>query len=103
VRTPPRRRNAALLWAVVLLVGAVDALFRLTGGLTGAPLIDGAVEVVVGLYACSHPAANALDALYHVGDVEHISLGDVAWVLLNGLVLLVGYLAIVAGASRFVG
>ena len=32
--------------------------------LTGIPVLDGSMGVTLGLYICSHPAANAVDMLF---------------------------------------
>jgi hypothetical protein len=73
-------------------------------GLGGAPMADGAVGVVLGLYVCSHPAANAIDAFYAARrGVGEITWSGAIWLLLNAAVLVAGWLAIVAGAMRLVG
>jgi hypothetical protein len=103
---PPRAggRNGRAMFVSLVLVTAAYAAERFLGTVTGLRLLDGAVGVVLGLYACSHPAANALDLIFHAGErLRGISAGEVSWFLLNLVVLGVGWLAIVAGATLLVG
>ncbi|HEY3080974.1 MAG TPA: hypothetical protein VGM69_13860 [Chloroflexota bacterium] len=99
-----RGRNAAVLWGLVVLAAGYGLLLRALPTLTGARIVDGMVGVMLGLYVCSHPAANAIDVLFYSrGPLGRISWSALGWVALNGLVLLVGWLAIVAGAASLVG
>jgi len=62
-----------------------------------------ATALLLGLYICSHPAANAIDLLF----VDRWELDDMtaewaglAWLGLNVLVLFCGWLVITLGAAR---
>jgi hypothetical protein len=57
------RRLPALV-AALLLAAAGGGLLLRGGTLTGVSAWDGILGVVVGLYVCSHPAANAVDVLF---------------------------------------
>lgn len=103
-----RRRgpNTKLLCGMVALALGYGALVRFVPSLTGHERVDGTIGVLLGLYICSHPAANAIDlvfmertALHHVTS-EWEGLG---WLGLNLAVMVVGWLVIVSGTTRFVG
>jgi hypothetical protein len=71
--------------------------------LDGSPLVDGTVGVLLGLYICSHPAANGIDLIFlERGAFRRVSSrwSGVGWLALNGLVMFVGWLVIVAGATQ---
>jgi hypothetical protein len=70
----------------------------------GATRLDGVAGVLLGLYTCSHPAASAIDALFYARSGHgRISWSDAAWLALNLLALLVGWLAIATGVRHLVG
>jgi hypothetical protein len=94
-------RKAALLGAFALAT-AYGIVFRYVPTLTGAPTVDGVIGVALGLYTCSLPAANAIDVLFYSRRLERVSRSGVAWAGFNGLVMVVGWLAIVAGVMRLV-
>ena len=87
----------------MLLALAYSAVLFVYGPLTGATPIDGAIGVVLGLYVCSHPAANVLDLLFSDGGIvrrggeEH----GIIWYVLNLLVLMAGWFVVWAGLTRF--
>ena len=71
--------------------------------LEGSRLVDGTIGVLLGLYICSHPAANGIDLIF----LERVAFRRVAsrwsgvdWLALDGLVMFVGCLVIVAGATQ---
>lgn len=75
------------------------------GEITGVPLWDGIIGVLLGLYICSHPSANAIDMLFFRRyDLRQMISGwpGVGWLVLNLLVMLVGWLIIVIGAIQLV-
>jgi hypothetical protein len=75
------------------------------GTLTGVHLWDGIIGVVLGLYICSHPSANAVNLIFFRRyDLRQIVSGwpGVGWIVLNLLVMLVGWLVIVIGAIQLV-
>jgi hypothetical protein len=99
-----RRRKVEMLWGMVLLGLLYIGLMLWLHTLTGLTVLDGSIGVLLGLYICSHPAANAIDALFF----DRISLrrfsidwAGMRWFGLNILVLAVGYVVIVIGATRF--
>ena len=74
--------------------------------LTGVSLLDGSIGVVLGLFICSRPAGNTVDMLfYERGAFRRLTSGwaGIGWLVLNLLVLFVGWLVIVSGAMRFAG
>jgi hypothetical protein len=66
-------------------------------------VVDGTLGVLLGLYICSHPAANGIDLIFvERGAFRRVTArwSGVSWLALNGLVLFVGWLVIVAGATQ---
>ena len=101
-----REHNVGILLAMVLLALAYSALLHFRPGLTSRPTLDGSLGVLLGLYICSHPAANAVDLhFFHRGALDQVasSLSGLAWLGLNLLVLLAGWTVIVLGTSQLVG
>jgi hypothetical protein len=101
-----RPRGTGTLWALVLLAIGYAGLLLYVRTFTGTRLLDGAITVIVGLYVCSHPAANAVDLIFlQRGALREISSewSGLGWLMLNVLVMFVGWLVIVIGATRFVG
>lgn len=97
--------GAVLLCAQVLWAGLYGVPLYVLGTLAGSDTRDGVVGIVVGLYICSHPAANAVDVLF----ADRFAFRRVmsmrfatAWLLLNVLVLLTGWAVIFVGVLRFV-
>jgi hypothetical protein len=67
-------------------------------------LVDGSVGVLLGLYVCSQPAANGIDLMFVQRGAFRRAVrnsGGVEWLMLNALVMLVGWFVIVLGAARF--
>ncbi len=87
----------------MLLALAYGALLFAYGPLTGETLLDGAIGIVLGLYVCSHPAANVLDLLFVDGGVVRRGAEEhgIAWYVLNLLVLLAGWFVVWTGLTRF--
>ncbi|HSB05797.1 MAG TPA: hypothetical protein VLK23_11435 [Thermodesulfobacteriota bacterium] len=83
---------------------AYGGLIYFYGPLTGSDEIDGIMGVVLGLYICSHPAAHLVDLLFFRRGVrqEWSSRRAFLWFALNLLVMLIGWSAIFAGATRLV-
>jgi len=101
-----RGRNPRTLWALVLFGIAYSTSVYYLHTLTGAEVVDGILGVVFGLYICSHPAANLVDMLFFArrsGRQFPSSRSAVLWVALNMLVLLIGWMVIFTGTTRFVG
>ena len=97
-------RNIKRLWGLILLAMVCSMWFYRVGSLTGNSMLDGSLGVLLGLYICSHPAANAIDLLFF----ERAAFGrvgsggsSVRWLALNILTLLMGWIVIVIGTTRF--
>ena len=91
---------------MVLLAAAYSGFLYYLHSLTGTYTLDGAIGVALGLYICSRPAANAIDVLFFERDaLRQISSdwSEVGWLALNVVVLVIGWLVIVIGATRLVG
>ena len=101
-----RRSNTRTLWALVVAGTIYNGLLYYRRALTGTDLADGIIGVVLGLYICSHPAANLVDLLFFRRSVpRHLSSRrfTVLWLTLNILVLLIGWLVIFSGTTRLIG
>jgi hypothetical protein len=99
-----RGRKSRRLLVLTLLALAYSVLLGCRCVATGADMLDGAIGVILGLYVCSHPAANAMDRLFFGHSAQRrISSrwANSVWLALNMLALLAGWIAIVAGAMRF--
>jgi hypothetical protein len=74
--------------------------------ISGQYRVDGIVGVLLGLYICSYPAANGIDLIFaQRGNISRIfsRKSGFLWLLLNAVVMTVGWFLIVIGASRFTG
>lgn len=103
-----RRRWVHTGTLAVLLLPAIAyaASFYFFRTLTGNDMLDGAIGVVMGLYICSRPAANAIDLLFYGrGELRGATSGTsgAVWLGLNVLVLFAGWFDIWIGALRFTG
>ena len=95
-----------MLWVLTLLGMALSTLLYYRGTLTGKDNLDGIIGVVVGLYMCSHPAANLVDLLFfRRGGWHEFSSrrSTFMWLALNMLVLLIGWIVIFLGTTRLIG
>jgi len=99
-----RGRNWQTLLVMILLAIAYGGWLYYQRTLTGTSRGDGIIGILLGLYICSHPAANFLDLLFFSRGAGQVSsLRSTAfWVALNLLVLLLGWSVIFIGATRFV-
>jgi hypothetical protein len=101
-----RGRNTKALWGLMLIAVIYSSLLHYLHTLTGVKMLDGIISVLLGLYICSHPAANAVDLLFFErGALQQISSewSGIGWLALNMLALLVGWIVIVIGATRLAG
>ncbi|HZO31961.1 MAG TPA: hypothetical protein VFH48_38885 [Chloroflexota bacterium] len=98
-----RGRSSGVLCGFMLLALAYSAVLFTYGPLTGDASIDGAIGVVLGLYVCSHPAANVLDLLFLDGGVVRRGSEErgITWYVLNLLVLMAGWFVVWTGLTRF--
>lgn len=99
-------RNLPVLGLMALLACLYPAWMAYSGRLTGNIRVDGSIGMLLGLYVCSHPAANMLDMLLFMrADVREaiVSTGlGRFWLGMNALVLVAGWVAIFSGVMRFV-
>ena len=98
-----RGRSSGVLCGFMLLALAYSAVLFTYGPLTGDASIDAAIGVVLGLYVCSHPAANVLDLLFLDGGVVRRGSEErgITWYVLNLLVLMAGWFVVWTGLTRF--
>ena len=97
------RPDTIRLWALLLPAGGYLAWMIYLPAATGMVLFDGSVGVLLGLYICSHPAANGIDLFFLQGGTLRRLMGwsGLWWLLLNALIMFVGWVVIVFGVSRF--
>ncbi len=98
------RRNTTTLFLLLFISAAFSLYLHLDLPLTGILKLDGIIGVLLGLFTASHPAANALDLLFYARDRLRQGLSTRAYILgwgLNIVVLMAGWVAIVAGLLRF--
>jgi hypothetical protein len=90
--------------AALLLPGGIYLLWQSSlPQVTGHDAAYGIAGVLLGLFICSRPATNAIDVLvFERLTLKRVMSGTrgLAWLLLNALVMLVGWFVIVAGAVR---
>ncbi len=99
----PLRIRYMLLWALALLAVAYAVISHHVTTLTGSVRWDGVIGVLLGLYICSHPAANFLDLILYSGRSapKFSSLRSaLLWLGLNTLVMATGWFDIFIGATK---
>jgi hypothetical protein len=99
-------RNIMMLSVLVVLGIAYSSLFYFQSTLTGMNNADGIIGVVLGLYICSHPAANLVDMLFYRWSIRYqfsSRRSAFLWLALNVLVLLIGGIVIFVGTTQFIG
>jgi hypothetical protein len=100
-----RRRRTWTSWVLILLGVAYSGLLHFHRTLTGTILLDGILGVTLGLYICSHPAANLIDFLFYRRATRRpfpSRSSTLLWITLNMLVLLAGWLSIFIGTTQIV-
>ena len=99
------KRDTTVLWRLILLAIAYTSLLSYLGTFTGLATVDGGIGLALGLYICSHPAANAVNMLFFERDsLRQLSEWSmVLWLGLNLLALLSGWVVIFMGLRRLVG
>jgi hypothetical protein len=99
-------RNMLVLGILVLFAILYVGCTAYFDVLTGNVRLDGTIGMLLGLYVCSHPAANMLDMLlFMTADTREgitATRSGQFWLALNALTLLAGWVAIFSGAMRFV-
>jgi len=101
-----RGRKIKTLWALILIGIAYGSLLYYQRKITGTDFADGIIGVLLGLYICSHPAANLVDMLFYSRDLRRpfsSKWAALSWLALNMIVLLTGCLCIFIGTTRIVG
>ena len=99
-----RGRSSIVLSGFMLLALVYGGLLLTLSPFTDEIPIDGAIGAVLGLYVCSHPAANVLDLLFSDGGASRQRSSDehgIVWYVLNLLVLMAGWFAVWVGLTRF--
>lgn len=97
------QRNTAWLWGLVLVAIIYITLMYTLTSLTGSHLLDGIFGVLLGLYICSKPAANAVDLIFfRRGELRQLTSGwsGLGWLSLNLLVLFAGWVVIFTGTTH---
>jgi len=100
-----RQRKSGILFVMILLAVLYGVLLISLRTLTGNPLLDGATGVLLGLYICSHPAANLVDMIFFARSAGFRSLSRKAaagWLALNLAAFISGWLVITTGTTRFI-
>ena len=101
-----RGHNTKMLWALALLGIGYSSLLYYQRTLTDMNNVDGIIGVLLGLYICSHPAANVVDMLFFRRSARgqfSSRQSTILWLALNMLVLLIGWIVIFVGTTRLVG
>jgi hypothetical protein len=105
MKTPRRRQNVKWLIVLIMLGIIYSSLLHFDVHLTGIHQIDGILGILLGLYSCAQPAANALDAIlygrYYDPRTKLSRRANFYWWGLNILILLVGWQAIVTGLLTY--
>jgi len=94
-------RNMGMLVFMVMIAGFYIGWSARVGTFTGSNRWDGLLGILLGLYICSHPAANMLDMLLFMpADTREGLLKDAtgwSWLFLNALVFLAAWAVIFKG------
>ena len=101
-----RERNVMMMSVLVVLGICYSSFLYYQGTLTGMNNVDGIIGVVLGLYICSHPAANLVDMLLYRRGIRYqfsSRRSAVLWLVLNMLVILISGMAIFVGTTRLIG
>jgi hypothetical protein len=101
-----RGRKIITLSILVVLGIAYSSLFYSQHTLTGMNNLDGIIGVVLGLYICSHPAANLVDMFFYRQGIRHQFSSErsaLLWLALNVMVLFIGGIVIFTGTTQFIG
>jgi hypothetical protein len=100
------RQNLWLLGSMLVLAGAYLGWLAYIGPLTGSNRLDGTLGILLGLFICSHPAANMLDMLMFMSadTREGITTTNAGrfWLFLNLLTVFAAWAVIFGAILRFV-
>jgi D-alanyl-lipoteichoic acid acyltransferase DltB (MBOAT superfamily) len=98
--------NSGWLWTLIGAAGAYGGWEYLLPPRTAGSTVDAVVGVLLGLYICSHPAANGIDLIFaQRGAIQRMTSewSGMRWLALNFLVMLIGWMVLVVGVSRLMG
>jgi hypothetical protein len=102
-----RRGLRVMTLSVLVVLGiAYISLLYSRHALTGMNHLDGIIGLVLGLYICSHPAANLVDILFYRQGIRHRFSSKrraLFWLALNVVVLFIGGIVIFAGTTQLIG
>lgn len=101
---PSRVQNIKIMSGLVFLAILYSTLLFSLHTLTGTYQLDGAIGVVLGLYLSSHPAKHMVNMVFFDHSFlrwESSRRSDILWLLLNLLILGIGWIVIVIGTTRF--
>ena len=99
-----RRQNYVILGVLVLLALLYDVTVYFWRPLSGVHKVEGILGILLGLYISSKPAANLLDLMFDVLSNRFLKVSGlrlIFWLVVNILLLLVGWYVITLGATRF--
>ena len=99
-------RNIKALWVLVLVGISCSSLLYYQAAPTGLNNVEGTLGVLLGLYICSHPAANVVDMLFFGREGRSWftpKQSVILWWALNMLVFLIGWVSIFLGTTRLIG
>ena len=102
---PRRRRNAGLLWTLIVIVALYAIWVRYGYGLTTMPELEASAGVLLGLFICSRGAANLLDKILFGRILEPLASSkhsEALWLAFNLLILAIGWGVIFIGATHLV-
>ena len=96
--------RTARLWGLLVPLAVYLGWKTWAATVTGVARVDGALGVLLGLYAGAHPAANGIDLIFssrrdrwqHAGPWN-----SAVWLLLNAVVLAASLFAVIIGAAQF--
>ncbi|HEY2918380.1 MAG TPA: hypothetical protein VGK77_05220 [Candidatus Binatia bacterium] len=97
------RRKTGLLLALIAVAAGYGFWFQQRQVLTGNPMVDGTLCVLLGLYICSRPAGNAIDLFFFERSPFHRMVTEwssIRWLVLNILTLLMGWIVIYLGTTH---
>lgn len=104
MRPHAQRLNYAALARLILLAVIFLGWLAFRQTITGSLRWDGIIGVLLGLFICAHPAANAIDLLlfrkYLVADALTTRGQWATWLAMNLLTMAVGWLVIFDGMLR---
>ena len=92
------------MWMLLAPAAAYLAWILLFPAFTVGMLFDGSVGVLLGLYICAQPAANGIDLMFMQRGAFRRAVkqsSGIEWLMLNALVMIVGWFVMVLGAARF--